>query len=128
MAATDSRKPQRPTLHDGIEELESLLGDRRASPAAQVPILDELAETATARSVEPPAAPAAPIDPRQLAELARRLEQRVERELADLSGVIQGVVKRCILEELRSFLPPAKPAPHGGQEPPPPADGSRALD
>lgn len=134
MAPPDPRAQQPPSLHEGIDELESLLTDRPAPPPAQIPILDELAGAPEARQVEPTAGAPAGIDPRQLAELARRLEQRVESELADLAGVIRGVVKRCILEELRTYLPAATPstqdgaqtAKRGEPEPPTPMGGPRA--
>ncbi|MBI2993941.1 MAG: hypothetical protein HYY48_07170 [Gammaproteobacteria bacterium] len=134
MTAPDTRPPQRPSLHEGIEELESLLGDRPAPDSAPIPILDELAGPADAQPVESSAVSSTGIDPRLLAELARRLEQRVELELADLAGVIRGVVKRCILEELRAWLPAARSttqdrapeATHGGPDRPAPTNGPPA--
>lgn len=113
MAAPEAPGRQRQTLHDDINELESLLVDRPAAQAAgQIPVLDELA-AAEERDADDMSAADAGIDPRQLAEIARRLEQRLEAELTDLAGAIKGVVKRCILDELRTHLRPAGSAAPG---------------
>ena len=98
MAARESSGRQQPSLHDGINELESLLAGRPAAPpAGQIPVLDELAG-AEERNADADSATREGIYPRQLAEIARRLEHRLESELAGLADVIKGVVKRCILD------------------------------
>ncbi len=98
-----------PTLDLPIDELESLLADAKGIQVseAEIPILDD---EVTAAAVPGAPAPAGTTEdkltPRQLVELGQRLQQRVDTELEGLADVIRGVVKRCILEELRRELPP----------------------
>lgn len=104
-------KPPPRTLVEHIDELESLLGDQvpgrdtDADPQgeARIPILDEVVEP---QDVPARSDPEAALEPRQLVEISRRLQQRIDRELNELADVIRNVVKRCIQEELRSGLPP----------------------
>lgn len=124
MATPEKPSPHK-SLHEDLEELESLLagqerpaaGDNGGGQAPrEIPVLDELAGPDDYSKAEPAAASPGRIDPRQLAEIGRRLEQRLESELAELTGVLRGVVKRCILEELRSYVAPAGPRPQGADK------------
>ncbi|MGH8248340.1 MAG: hypothetical protein ACREUU_18125 [Gammaproteobacteria bacterium] len=103
-----SDKPHSRTLGEDIDELEFLLdgqaGAAGADPrAAGIPVLDDLVEP---EDLEAPAAAERTLQPGQLVELSRRLQRRIDGELGDLADVIRNVVKRSIMEELRSFLPP----------------------
>ncbi len=83
-----------PTLTDKLQELEQLIPDREGSGSRSVPVLDDL--------VEPGDADAAS---RNFDDLEQRLQQRLDAELADLAGVLKGVIKRCISEELSARSP-----------------------
>ena len=118
MAAPESSDQQGPSLHDEINELESLLAGRpAATPASRIPVLDELAGVEGRDTDAGPTSAGEKIDPRQLAEIARHLEHRLESELADLANVIRGVLKRCILDELRTYLPRTGSSPPGTSDP-----------
>ncbi len=101
-----------PTLDLPIDELESLLADAQGIQVseAEIPVLDE--EVIAPAGSAMPAAPASvgmndeKLTPRQLVELGQRLQQRVDTELEGFAEILRGVVKRCILEELRRELPP----------------------
>jgi hypothetical protein len=101
-----------PTLDLPIDELESLLADAQGIQVseAEIPVLDEEviapAESAASTAPAPVGMKDEKLTPRQLVELGQRLQQRVDTELEGLADIIRGVVKRCILEELRRELPP----------------------
>jgi len=98
-----------PTLDLPIDELESLLADAQGIQVteAEIPVLDEEVMVPVEASAPAPAGSIeAKLTPRQLVELGQRLQLRMDAELGDLAEVIRGVVKRCILEELRKELPP----------------------
>ena len=105
-----SDKPRTPpTLDAPIDELESLLADaqRIEVSEAEIPILDDEVVAPAGPDAPPPVATTGDkLTPRQLVELGQRLQQRLDTELEGLADVIRGVVKRCILEELRRELPP----------------------
>ncbi|MBI1732260.1 MAG: hypothetical protein HYR49_05765 [Gammaproteobacteria bacterium] len=109
----DSKKQSPPgALDQRIDELESVLAaaqhGKTAVDAAAIPILDD--EVVVPAVTPEPATEPAPeqkLTPRQLVELGQRLQQRVDSELNELAEVIRGIVKRCILEELRKELPHA---------------------
>ena len=101
-----------PALDLPIDELESLLADRQrmraSTPGTEIPVLDdEVIVSAEPHGPAPVSTSADKLTPRQLVDLGQRLQQRVDAELEDLADIIRGVVKRCILEELRRELPPA---------------------
>ena len=99
-----------PTLDAPIDELESLLADaqRIEVSEAEIPILDDEVVAPAGPDAPPPVSTTGDkLTPRQLVELGQRLQQRLDTELEGLADVIRGVVKRCILEELRRELPPA---------------------
>ena len=105
-----------PTLDLPIDELESLLADAQGIQVseAEIPILDEEVIAPTGSDAPAPVAAGTRDDkltPRQLVDLGQRLQQRLDKELEDLADVIRGVVKRCILEELRRELPPVAGRP-----------------
>ena len=103
-----------PTLDAPIDELESLLADaqRIEVSEAEIPILDEEVITPPgAGAPAPMGTSTGKLTPRQLVELGQRLQQRMDLELEGLANVIRGVVKRCILEELRRELPPVAGGP-----------------
>lgn len=117
MMGSSDKSPSR-TLGDNIDELESLLaGTARAhgssaDPSAPgIPVLDDLVEP---EDPQGPAATEPALQPGQLVELSRRLQQRIDGELGELADVIRNVVKRSIMEELRSFLPPVAGRKHPG--------------
>ena len=104
-------KPGSPPVLDlPIDELESLLADkqrmRASTPGTEIPVLDdEVIVSAEPHGPAPVSTTADKLTPRQLADLGQRLQQRVDAELEDLADIIRGVVKRCLLEELRKELP-----------------------
>jgi len=107
-----------PTLDLPIDELESLLADAQGIQVseAEIPVLDEeVIPGATPAASPPMPAPATAgedkLTPRQLVELGQRLQQRVDTELEGFAEILRGVVKRCILEELRRELPPVAGRP-----------------
>jgi hypothetical protein len=138
MAQGDRHSPPG-ALDQRIDELEALLAaarrDKAAVDGSAIPILDDevvpagTAPEGPAAGPDTPTSAAAPespdhgildqrLTPRQLVELGQRLQQRMDSELEELTDVIRGVVKRCILEELRRELPQVgqaaarKPDPH----------------
>ncbi len=102
---TSNKPGSPPALNARIDELESLLRKPAQTTPADIPVLDE--EVLAPAEAHAPASVATDnLTPRQLADLGQRLQQRVDAELDDLADIIRGVVKRCILEELRKQLPP----------------------
>ena len=102
-----------PTLTDTLQELEHLIPGQNG--AAPVPVLDDLVEPGDLAEPDEPDTAAHNLD-----ELEQRLQRRLDAELADLTGVLKDVIRRCVSEELSARSP--EPGPGHSEAPSEPRD------
>ena len=134
MGTQNDPVPPPGTLTDRLDELEALIPDQEAPEAvpsmgriAGIPVLDDLVEPFDTPQhddlPEPVPGPEEEPDYRsdadKLSDLAHRLERRLLQEMDELIGVLRGVVRRHIKQELHDALSrETDPAPRPPEQDP----------